>query len=187
MPKSSTLTPPSEVRKTLPGLTSRWTTPARWAASRASATAATTRAASAGSIGTGAGDPLGQALALQQLHDQVGTAPVLAEVEHPGDGRVLQPAGRPRLPAQPLGRPAVDGERAAEHLDRHRPVEQQVPGHPDLAHATGGQQRLHPVPATQEAAVRLSHRPTRTGWTPENPTTPTPAPSTPRTPTSRRP
>jgi hypothetical protein len=38
-------------RNTLPGLTSRWTIPAAWAASRASATAATTRAASAGGIG----------------------------------------------------------------------------------------------------------------------------------------
>jgi hypothetical protein len=51
MPKSSTLTSPAAVRNTLPGLTSRWTTPARWAASSASATAATTRAASAGAIG----------------------------------------------------------------------------------------------------------------------------------------
>ena len=39
------------VRNRLPGLTSRWTTPARWAASRASAAAATTRTASAGAMG----------------------------------------------------------------------------------------------------------------------------------------
>ncbi len=51
IPKSSTLTSPSLVSMTLLGFTSRWTMPSRWAASSASATAAVTRAASAGPSG----------------------------------------------------------------------------------------------------------------------------------------
>ena len=40
MPKSVTLTSPSGVMSTLPGFTSRWTTPWRWAKARAAATLA---------------------------------------------------------------------------------------------------------------------------------------------------
>ena len=47
-PKSSTRTPPSRQRNTLPGLTSRCTSPARWATSRPRATAEPIRATSSG-------------------------------------------------------------------------------------------------------------------------------------------
>ena len=40
MPKSVTLTPPSAMISTLPGFTSRWTTPWRWANESAAATLA---------------------------------------------------------------------------------------------------------------------------------------------------
>ena len=72
----------------------------------------------------GAVDPGRQALTLEQLHDQVGAAVVLTQVEHPGDAGVLQPGRRPCLTAKALGRPAVAGQGPAEHLDRDRPVEQ---------------------------------------------------------------
>jgi len=49
---------------------------------------------------------------------------VLAQVEHPGDVGVLQPARRPGLAAQALGRPAVAGQRPGEHLDGDGPAEQ---------------------------------------------------------------
>jgi hypothetical protein len=89
----------------------------------------------------GAVETGGQALALEQLHDQVGAPVLLTQVEHPGNVRVVEPAGRPRLPAQALGGPAVAGQGPAEHLDGHRPVQQQVAGGPHLPHPAGGQQR----------------------------------------------
>ena len=54
IPKSMTFTSPPGVSITLLGLTSRCTIPRWWAASRASATAAATRAASAGGSGPAA-------------------------------------------------------------------------------------------------------------------------------------
>ena len=51
IPKSATFTWPSGVSSTLPGLMSRCTTPARWAAARALAMSAAIPAAATGSIG----------------------------------------------------------------------------------------------------------------------------------------
>ena len=51
MPKSATLTSPVLVMSTLPGFTSRWTTPLRWAKPRAAATSAAMPAARFGSMG----------------------------------------------------------------------------------------------------------------------------------------
>jgi hypothetical protein len=51
MPKSATLASPEAVSNTFWGLTSRWITPRSWAASRALAICAATRAARSGSMG----------------------------------------------------------------------------------------------------------------------------------------
>ena len=51
MPKSATFTWPVAVMRMLPGLTSRWTTPLRWAKARAAATSAVTSAARFGCSG----------------------------------------------------------------------------------------------------------------------------------------
>ena len=48
MPKSASLIAPSAASSTLPGLTSRWTTPARWATSSAASSASAIRRASPG-------------------------------------------------------------------------------------------------------------------------------------------
>ena len=53
MPKSVTLTSPSGVIRTLPGFTSRWTTPWRWAKARAAATSAPMLAIWRGGSGSG--------------------------------------------------------------------------------------------------------------------------------------
>ncbi len=45
MPKSATFTSPASVTRMLPGLTSRWTTPLRWANPSAAATSVDTSAA----------------------------------------------------------------------------------------------------------------------------------------------
>jgi hypothetical protein len=55
MPKSKTFTP-TGVRKTLAGLTSRWTMPSAWAAARAEAISAQIWNARAGDIGVGSAD-----------------------------------------------------------------------------------------------------------------------------------
>ena len=54
MPKSPTLAVPSAARSTLPGLTSRWSTPAAWDAARAAATSAPMRRARSGASGPSA-------------------------------------------------------------------------------------------------------------------------------------
>ncbi len=51
MPKSATFTCPVEVMRMLPGFTSRWTTPLRWAKASAAATSAATSAARSGCNG----------------------------------------------------------------------------------------------------------------------------------------
>src|SRR4029450_10308868 len=116
MPKSSTLTSPSLVSMTLLGFTSRWTMPRRWAASRASATAAATRAGSAGGRGPGGGraarprgQPRGQRLALEQLHDQERRTAVAPEVVHPGHIGMGQLGRGPGLADEPAGGPGGGG------------------------------------------------------------------------------
>ena len=51
MPKSATFTSPFWSTRTLPGFTSRWTTPLRWANPRAAATSAPMSAARSGCSG----------------------------------------------------------------------------------------------------------------------------------------
>ena len=51
IPKSMTFTSPDGVSMMLPGLTSRWTIPARWAKARASATPSATSTARSGISG----------------------------------------------------------------------------------------------------------------------------------------
>ena len=57
------------------------------------------------------GHRLAQALALDQLHDDVGKRILLPDVEHGDDVRVIQRGGRPGLPLEPLERPRAVPDR----------------------------------------------------------------------------
>lgn len=84
-----------------------------------------------------------QGLAVQQLHDDVGDAPVLAVVVNAGDVRMVESRGRLRLLAQPLRvtlRPSP-----LRDLDRDGPIEDGVGGAPDDRHAAGVEGPLQAV------------------------------------------
>jgi hypothetical protein len=89
------------------------------------------------------GDDAGEVPAGQVLHGHE-QRPVLglAEVEH-GDGvGVVEAGGGLGLAVEPLRHLRVVGEAAVQHLQDHRPVQGEVAGLVDLAHATLADERL---------------------------------------------
>ena len=116
-PKSRTLTLPSGVTLTFAGLRSRWTIPFSCAASRASAICrAMARASSSGS--GPALQPLGEVLALDELHDEGADAARLLEAVDRGDVRVLELGEELRLALEAREALGVGGERLGQDLDR---------------------------------------------------------------------
>ena len=140
MPKSVTLTWPSSVIRTLPGLTSRWIDAVLVGV-----------AEGGGHVGADVGGPLGrqragrledrrQRAAVDVLHDDEVGAGVLAPVEDRDDVRVGEVGRRLGLPAEPLDERAVHRQLGKEDLERHRSVEQPVVGAVHLGHAAAGDQ-----------------------------------------------
>ena len=109
------------------GLTSRWTIPAAWAESRASATWARRSIASSGSSGAG-GDPPLQVAAADQPHRDDQLAVLLAGVVDGDDVRVLEAGREPRLAQEAVAEALVAAEVACDHLQRHRAVEGEMGG-----------------------------------------------------------
>ena len=114
---------PSGVIMMFDGLMSRWTSPASCAASRPSSTLRKSRAAS----GTRSGPPCGrldhlvEALARDVLQDHEVDVALVADVERPGQVRVLDPPREVHLAAEPEQRLAsVGGLARRQDLDRHR-------------------------------------------------------------------
>ena len=149
MPKSPSAALPSAASQTLPGLTSRWTTP--WACAWASATA-TSRPIRSASASVGrprrAGRPGSPA---HRAQDEIRDAVELARVVDGDHIRVVaEPAGDPDLALEPRERSA-----ATEH-DRQRDLAIQplVVGEVDLLG------RAVPEPAADVVAPR-DHRPRR--------------------------
>ena len=157
MPKSASLAVPRSGTMTLPGLTSRWTIPAAWAASSALAIWAPISATRSTGSGPLDADQVGQRRRVDQLHDDEGAAPVLDDVVQGDRGRVVEPGGGPRLPHHPrLGRaPLLLGHGRREHhfLDRDLATQDRILGTPDNAHPSppeGGSERV----AIGDQAVR---------------------------------
>ena len=123
----------------LAGLTSRWTRPARWAASSASATcgadvddlpaghAARRRRAAARSV-----------VPVDQLHHDGLDAVVGAGVVDRHDRRVVRAGRRPRPRAEARDERVVGGQVGVEDLHRHLAAEHLVGGLPHLGHAAAG-------------------------------------------------
>ena len=93
MPKSNSRARPSAPIMTLPGLTSRWTSPRAWAWARASATSAAIAAASPGLRRRDAASLSGEGLAADEGEGERGLAATEVGVEQRHDVRVVEPAG----------------------------------------------------------------------------------------------
>ncbi len=78
---------------------------------------------------------VGERAALHVLHRHEVGVGVLAPVVHADDVGVVEVGRRLRLAAEALDEVRVDGELGEQHLDRHRPVEQQVARQEHVGHA----------------------------------------------------
>ena len=144
MPKSATFTWPLGEMSTLPGFTSRCTTPLRCANPSAAAMSDATSAARCGCSGPFGPQDVGQAAALDVLHHDEVRALLLAPVVDRHDVRVVQVGGALRLTAEPLDEARIGGELREQHLDGDGAVEQLIAGEEDVGHA-----------AARDAAVQL--------------------------------
>src|SRR5262245_58807206 len=80
------------------------------------------------------GDPLGEGLALDQLHDQV-VDPVLApDIMQHADVRMIEPRNYARLALEPGARLRALGQVRGQHLDGYVAPQPRVPRAIDLAH-----------------------------------------------------
>ena len=120
---------------TLPGFTSRCTTPLRCAKASAAAISAPIRAACIGASGPSARMMSRSDSALHVLHDDEVRAVLLAPVVDADDVGVVEARGVLRLPAEPLDEARVAGELGEEHLDRDAAVELPVASEEDVGHA----------------------------------------------------
>ena len=150
MPKSASLAVPPDVTRTLPGLTSRWTTPAAWAVPSALAIMAPTPAARPGRQRTVA-EHVSEAGALDQLHDEVVVGVVAAEVVDQHRVRVGQLGGGGGLGPEPRFRGRVVGQLGVQQLDGDGAVERAVVGPPHRAGAAGSEPLVQLVAVPEDA------------------------------------
>jgi hypothetical protein len=148
IPKSVTLAVPSGAISTFPGLMSRWTIPAEWMWSSApsSSRASRLRSRSRGP----SGNPARESLALDVLHDQIGTLALAAEVVDTDQVGVRESGGEPGLAAKPGQVGVVGGEGVGEEFHRHLPAEPLVVRKPDRRHAAGAEEPLEPVALAEQ-------------------------------------
>ena len=142
MPKSVILTRPSGVISRLPGLMSRCTRPAAWAACRAARGLRDDVEHLVGGQHALALEDGRQRLAGHELHHEVGAAVLLAVVEDVGDALVVDESGVTGLGAEALEETRVTEVLVLQDLDRDGTSDDEVGGLPDLAHAADRDARL---------------------------------------------
>jgi hypothetical protein len=86
-------------------------------------------------------EPVGERLALEQLHDEEVGVAVLPHVEEGADVGVVEGGDGLRLALEARAALLVLGEGGGEDLDRDGAVEAGVPAAPDLAHPAGADRR----------------------------------------------
>ena len=127
---------------TLPGLTSRWTMPAAWPASRASSSSVPMAATSAGGSGPERSTSSARVGRVDQLHHDQGPAVVLHHVVDGDRPGMVEPGRGPCLPQDGLPeiglRTAAGHDREPDLLDGHIAVQQLVAGPPHHPRRTGG-------------------------------------------------
>ena len=126
-PKSVTLGVPSAVSRTLAGFRSRWTIPPLVRRLRRRRPASPPARRPAGPAEGVAGDALGQAAALDELHGEVRPAVELADVVDLHDVGVPQAGHRLRLAPEPLPLARAGEGAGQQHLQGDGAVEPQVP------------------------------------------------------------
>jgi hypothetical protein len=82
-----------------------------------------------------ASEALGETLALDQPHDEVGEPAAFVDRVDGDDVRMIQLRGSLRLAPEPLPHAGVEGQLRRQHLDRNAPIEAQVAGRIDHGHA----------------------------------------------------
>ena len=134
------------------GLTSRCTRPRAWAASRASATRATIRAARPGGMPLGrGGDQVLEARALDEAHRDEEAPVVVAGAVDRDDVRVLEARGGERLAHEELAQVGRRRRARADQLQRDGAPELGVVGAVDDAHAADAGERLDGVAGDDRA------------------------------------
>ena len=88
-------------------------------------------------------DPGGEGLTFQELHDQVGLFGMKADVEDPGDPRVLDPAHDAGLVEQPVHVVGVLGDLGQQNFHRHPGLDPHVLRDEHLSHPTPTQECDH--------------------------------------------
>ena len=102
-------------------------------------------------------DDLREAAALDVLHDDEVGAALLAPVVDGHDVGVVQVGRGLGLAAEALDERRVLGVLGEQHLDRHRPVEQQVAGQVDVGHAAAGQLAMQLVAIVEDGRALVGH------------------------------
>ena len=147
------------VRKTFSGLMSRWTMPFSCAATRPESTCTRMSITSSNGSPPSAADAVGQRLADELLHDEVGAAVVeRAEVVHLADVRVADRAGGARLLVEAPHGVLLPRLGRVEHLDGDRAPDGQVLGLEDGAHPALAEHRAHDVLAADGLAEEVARR-----------------------------
>ena len=149
-PKSATLTRPSSAMRTFSGLTSRWISPARWAAASAESDRLEQRERPGRRHRRLLADDVAQGVAGDQLHDQEDGAVLVALVEDRDDVGVGQPGRGAGLAHEAGGELVVVAEPGVHDLDRDGAVEPQVGGLVDAGHAAAGDPGADPVAAVEQ-------------------------------------
>ncbi len=105
-----------------------------------------------------AADDGGERVTLDELHDEVGGAVVLAVVVDRGDVLVRHPRAVPGLVAEPGGEGRVLGGVGPHHLDGDVAAQHRVRGAPDVTHPPGGDALGEGVAAAEGGAGFGVHR-----------------------------
>ena len=153
-PKSATLTRPpwaSSAISTFSGLTSRWMSPARWAAARAETTGSSSESARIGRHRRLLADHVAQRVSGDVLHREEDRAVVVALVVDAHHVGVVEPGGRAGLADEPLGEVVVVTEAGVHHLDGDGAVEADVGGLVDTRHAAAGDATADAIAAVEES------------------------------------
>ena len=152
-PKSRIFGNPSFVTAMLPGFRSRWSTPCRWAASRASAIAAPNDRTSSSGRGPSR-QPGFERAPGHELHHQKVVVFLRIEIKDGRDAGVRDPGQGQRFATKPLQARLVADRSTQEHLDRDRSVQPRVVGLPDFAHSARAETLDQTVPAERFARSR---------------------------------
>ena len=102
------------------------------------------------------GEPLGQRLAREELHDQKRGSALLAHVVHRADMGMIKLRDRAGLTVEALAKLGISRERVWENLDCDISIEPRVPGAIHLAHATDAEKRDNLVRA-EASSGRKGH------------------------------